>query len=137
MSRIHRNEYFVLTKEVANPHPDRRSKGFIDRTSWAKGTKIQRRTIIELNKPEQVEYRGFRSGAALDEVQVNAIKDCLEPAPKAIGQFMDSEGVAAEAVLAMLIHQGIVRLDTVERLCRDISYMDDDDQVAFEKSHWL
>lgn len=137
MSKIRSIEYCVLTQDVTNPEPDRRSKQLINQEVFRKGMRFEK--LGREYDFEQVvyEYRVFKGGLPFSVQQVTALLPFLEPAPKTVGQILERTNVSAESLIAYLVNEGQISTAEIEGYCSDLEMMGDDLLEPMLKTNWL
>lgn len=142
--------YYVVTRDVTNPRPDRRSQGFDSVPVWKKGTVVK---LVYPNGPESIvgEIRPSRGYAARVlfligklsaadvrfHAQGNELALSLEPAPPCLGHILRDAHGTAEQIIALLIERGNVSLESVTAVIRVLQDMDDHESEALDARHGL
>jgi hypothetical protein len=124
--------YYKLTKDVTNPHPDRRSDRYNSRVLWKKATIVKVQGpgggsvgIITFPDNSYVMFGGGGTGKSNSQQRAgDEIARNIEPAPDTLGLVLKDAGPGADDVLAHLIETGKITLDDVKAALVGIDALD-------------
>lgn len=131
--------FYVLTKDVNNPKPDRRSKRIDSMPVWEKGLRVHllppegRRGRITFEDNSYVSFGG-------NDPEVDAGNELyryLEEAEYAIGQTFRFGSLGMDCVLALAFEKGLLTRQQILDLRADLEDMGDKEYAEFLLKHWL
>jgi hypothetical protein len=129
--------WYTLTRDVKNPHPDRRSKGRSNQAVWERGLRVY------YTPPNPAKYRAgqfhFRDNSTVSEEDAGELRFFVASAPLVLGQLVNTIGAteSPESVLALAVQKGLLSLDQVKGLIAELEGMEELVHEAFRKTHWI
>jgi hypothetical protein len=139
--------FYVLTQDVENPRPDRRSDSLTAKPLFPAGSRffVRSRDIMlddeKVGETKVVE--SFGGSLIMDNnqgaPQAEAIAPYLEPAPDTLGQHCrENIGFCDTGMLlAQLVENGIVTIPMVDAALRQINELDEEAYDEMKTKHWM